>query len=328
MRVVVLAGGLSDERDVSLVSGSLIANALASKGYEVALLDLSKNLDTLDFEKLFSKEQRIYDFKISEKNPEINKEKRKIGKNVLECLKYADIVFNALHGSIGENGELQEIFDRLGIKYTGTGPIGSKIAMNKEMTKKILINNNILVPQIFDSTNFAFPVIVKPANNGSSIGVSIVHDSKQLEEAIKKVEEIDSKVIIEEYINGREFSVAILDNKALPIIEIKPKVGFYDYKNKYQEGLTEEICPADLDEEKTREIQDIALKVHHVLKLGTYSRIDFIMSSKGDIYCLEANTLPGMTPVSLMPQEAKAAGIGYENLCEIILKLSLNSLKK
>lgn len=330
MNVVVLAGGLSPERDVSLASGMLISNALVEKGHSVLLLDLYKGIKDDEMHLLFSNEKRNYDFTIDEEIPELTKKNTKnlIGRNVIKICKMADIVFLALHGSIGENGKLQAIFDCMGIKYTGSSYEGSILAMDKILTKKILEHDNIKTPKWHllknvRKENMKFPVVVKPANNGSSIGVSIANNLEEFEVAIIECEKYKDEIIIEEYIKGREFSVGILDKTALPPIEIIPKSGFYDYKNKYQEGKTIEICPPKISQDKIKEMQQIAIKVHNALLLGAYSRIDFILDENGNFNVLEANSLPGMTKTSLLPQEALVAGITYEDLCEKILLSNL-----
>ena len=330
MNVVVLAGGLSPERDVSLASGMLISNALVEKDHSVLLLDLYKGIEDNEMHLLFSNEKRNYDFTIDEEIPELTKKNTKnlIGRNVIKICKMADIVFLALHGSIGENGKLQAIFDCMGIKYTGSSYEGSILAMDKILKKKILGNDNIKTPKWHllknvRKENIKFPVVVKPANNGSSIGVSIANNLEEFEVAIIEYEKYKDEIIIEEYIKGREFSVGILDKTALPPIEIIPKAGFYDYKNKYQEGKTIEICPPKISQDKIKEMQQIAIKVHNALLLGAYSRIDFILDENGNFNVLEANSLPGMTKTSLLPQEALVAGITYEDLCEKILLSNL-----
>ena len=330
MNVVVLAGGLSPERDVSLASGMLISNALVEKDHSVLLLDLYKGIKDDEMHLLFSNEKRNYDFTIDEEIPELTKKNTKnlIGRNVIKICKMADIVFLALHGSIGENGKLQAIFDCMGIKYTGSSYEGSILAMDKILTKKILEHDNIKTPKWHllknvRKENIKFPVVVKPANNGSSIGVSIANNLEEFEVAIIECEKYKDEIIIEEYIKGREFSVGILDKTALPPIEIIPKSGFYDYKNKYQEGKTIEICPPKISQDKIKEMQQIAMKVHNALLLGAYSRIDFILDENGNFNVLEANSLPGMTKTSLLPQEALVAGITYEDLCEKILLSNL-----
>ena len=330
MNVVVLAGGLSPERDVSLASGMLISNALVEKDHSVLLLDLYKGIEDNEMHLLFSNEKRNYDFTIDEEIPELTKKNTKnlIGRNVIKICKMADIVFLALHGSIGENGKLQAIFDCMGIKYTGSSYEGSILAMDKILTKKILEHDNIKTPKWHllknvRKENIKFPVVVKPANNGSSIGVSIANNLEEFEVAIIECEKYKDEIIIEEYIKGREFSVGILDKTALPPIEIIPKAGFYDYKNKYQEGKTIEICPPKISQDKIKEMQQIAIKVHNALLLGAYSRIDFILDENGNFNVLEANSLPGMTKTSLLPQEALVTGITYEDLCEKILLSNL-----
>lgn len=346
MKIVVLAGGLSPERDVSLSSGSLIANALMEKGHGVLHLDVyegyQNTIHNMDELFLYSKDGIKYHYTVSDIEPDLNAIKVKnnnqlafIGPNVLDICGFADVVFMGLHGSIGENGSLQATFDNFNIKYTGTGYIGSLLAMDKDLSKRLFVQANIPTAEwilydinentIHDVKNtIGFPCVVKPCSCGSSIGVSIVKNLEELKTALSYAFKYETSVLIEKMINGREFSVGILNNKPLPVIEIIPTTGFYDYKNKYQSGLTSEICPADLSLELTRKVQEKALKVHKTLRLGGYSRIDFILDTKGEFICLEANTLPGMTPTSLIPQEAKCLGIEYNELCETIAMLPFN----
>ncbi|MHB1483065.1 MAG: D-alanine--D-alanine ligase family protein [Saccharofermentanales bacterium] len=337
MRIVVLAGGLSPERDVSLSSGSLIANALIENGHDVLLVDLYIGIQSENNELPFlnKNSSERYHFQIPASEPDLKKLKNEsengenlIGKNVLDICRSVDIVFIALHGSIGENGQLQAVFDAYGICYTGSGYIGSLLAMDKDISKKLMVINdiktacwnlyNIQEADIFDFKNVLYPCVVKPCSCGSSVGISIVENQDELNQAISYAKIHENLILIEDKITGREFSVGILNDIALPVIEIIPKMGFYDYKNKYQSGMSDEVCPANINDNITRKIQSVALSVHKILRLGFYSRIDFILDDKNDIYCLEANTLPGMTPTSLLPQEAKAAGISYNELCERI----------
>ena len=167
------------------------------------------------------------------------------------------------------------------------------------------------------------PCVVKPCSAGSSVGVSIVHDVPELKNALEVACKVEKNILVEKMIPGREFSVGILDGEALPVIEIIPKQGFYDYKNKYQAGAAQEVCPAELSAEETKKVQRLALRVHQVLRLGDYCRIDFILDNEDEFICLEANTLPGMTPTSLLPQEALAADIPYVELCNRIIRLAL-----
>ncbi len=343
MNVVVLCGGTSTERDVSISSGTLICKALESRGYNTVLLDVFLGLDSFSKETVFGLGEQGLKVKagVTEGAPNISKIKEMrqnpevfFGPNVLDICKAADIVYIALHGENGENGKVQATFDLLGIKYTGTGYEGSLLGMSKDLTRKVLIPCGVNMAkgitlykeESYESVkNKLFvPAVVKPANGGSSIGVAIVHNENDLKEAIELAKQYDDTVVIEEYIKGREFSIGVIDGKALPIIEIIPKQGFYDYKNKYQAGLTEEVCPANLDSENTLKMQQLAEKAYKALGLNVYSRIDFILSNTNEPYCLEANTLPGMTPTSLLPQEAAQVGMSYVDLCERIIELSLN----
>lgn len=348
MKIVVLAGGLSPERDVSLASGSLIANALISSGHEVVLVDVYEGLEVADnlLDSVFydASSHKAYTYSVPSVEPNLEEIKDRnnngralIGKNVINLCQRADVVFIALHGAMGENGQIQATFDALGITYTGTGYIGSLLAMDKDLTKQLLVQAQIGTAQwiLFDigvddlhkvENEICFPCVAKPCSNGSSIGVSIVYDENQLRDAIEEIKKYENLVIIEKMIKGREFSVGIIDGLALPVIEIIPKEGFYDYKNKYQAGRAEEICPAELTHELTSNIQQLALKVHKTLRLGDYSRIDFILNSDEEFICLEANTLPGMTPTSLIPQEAAVMGITYEALCEKIARLPMGNI--
>lgn len=346
MKIAVLAGGLSPERDVSLSSGSLIANALMEAGHAVLLLDVYEGSKTVasDDRDIFLTRGVKYEYLISEAEPNLEEivkrngnRKELIGPNVLPLCQKADVVFLALHGAMGENGQLQATLDNFGIRYTGSGYIGSLLAMDKDIAKRLLVQSDILTADwiLFDCkadsadrirAEVGFPCVVKPCSCGSSVGVSMVDDEPALAKALESAKLYETSVVVEKKIVGREFSVGILDNIALPPIEIIPKTGFYDYKNKYQGGMASEICPAELSPADTRKVQDIALSVHTALRLGGYSRIDFIRDAEGNFWCLEANTLPGMTPTSLLPQEAAAIGISYIQLCEKIAHMPLRSL--
>lgn len=335
MKIVVLAGGLSPERDVSLSSGTLISNALIEKGHDVMLLDLFLGIHNKEIEPTYInlKSKKTFSYVVPEQEPDLESIKRSIdnkncliGDGVIDLCKKSDVVFLALHGSIGENGQLQAILEIHGINYTGTDYAGSLLAMDKDLSKTLIRTTSVLTPNwkyvnVQSSTDFSdtkYPCVVKPCSCGSSIGVTIVENSCELTNAIACAKRYENFVIIEDKIVGREFSVGILNGKALPEIEIKPLIGFYDYKNKYQKGLAEEICPAKISSDIRNLLQNSAITVHRVLRLGFYSRIDFILDENNDAYCLEANTLPGMTPTSLLPQEALANGISYNDLCEKI----------
>ena len=340
MKIAVIAGGLSPERDVSLTSGSLIANSLMRSGHDVVLLDVCMKVDPDSPEADFSK-TRKYSYMVPETEPDLDAIRTEadcgnalIGEGVVDVCKRADLVFIALHGAMGENGQIQAVFDSYGIKYTGSPYDGCLLAMDKWLTKLMLSHTDVDFPEsVLTSVEnakdvadtFGFPCVIKPCSCGSSCGVSLIHSVDELESALKLVEKYEDSVIIEKFISGREFSCGILKGTALPPIEIKPKAGFYDYKNKYQKGLTEELCPAPITEAQDKQIREAALAVHKALRLGTYSRSDFILDeATGKFYCLEANTLPGMTPTSLFPQEAAAVGIDYDTLCETV---ALDALK-
>ncbi len=341
MKIIVLAGGLSPEREVSLTSGSLIANALMERGHEVALVDVYEGLEgELVWRGASGKK---YHAAVGEAVPDLAAVKARcggrealIGPGVLDACQAADVVFIALHGAMGENGQLQATLDNFGIRrYTGSGYIGSLLAMDKDITKRVLTLSGIAnAPWIlFDAAHddtervlreIGLPCVVKPCSCGSSVGVSIVETEEELSAALAFAREYEPLVLIERKIEGREFSIAILDGEALPAIEIIPKSGFYDYKNKYQGGCTTEICPAPLTPDEAERLAEAAKAVFAALRLENYARIDFILDRDGTFCCLEANTLPGMTPTSLMPQEAAAVGIPYPELCERLALLAYN----
>jgi len=247
-------------------------------------------------------------------------------------------VFIALHGTCGEDGRVQAAFDLLGIPYTGSGYLGSALAMDKDLTKRLVAGRVTTakwralsyteeeIETIVRET--ALPCVVKPAANGSSIGVSIVHDAAALRVALRECLGLGGKVVLEEYIRGREIQAAVLADRSLPSIEIIPKTGFYDYENKYQVGAAEEICPSPIPEEWERRVREATMTVYRALGLSVYARADFIVTDDGTPYFLEINTLPGMTPTSLVPQEAAAVGISYGELCETIVEESLKARKK
>lgn len=339
MKIVVLAGGLSPERDVSFSSGSMVYKALKKNGHQVILLDVYLGYEG-DTQGIF---ERDTDWaakigSISEKNPDLEavKAMRKdggrsfFGPNMISLCQEADVVFLALHGENGENGKVQAALDLMGVRYTGTDYLSSAICMDKGLTKEMFAMYGIPTPAGIklkkgeeDRQQVLFPCVVKACCGGSSVGVYMASSLEEYETAKKEAFGFDKEVVIEQYIKGREFSVGVMDGKALPVIEIAPLQGFYDYKNKYQAGSTVETCPAELPEEKTKEMQHYAEEAFRILRLKNYARMDFMMNEQGEIFCLEANTLPGMTPTSLLPQEAAAAGINFEQLCEKIVAAAL-----
>ena len=343
MNIIVLAGGYSTERDVSLSSGGQIANALTQNGHKVLLLDPYIGIDSLNtFENLYQTHKKSdYSYAIPTTAPDLAALKKAygngdalIGKNVLECCKLADVVFIGLHGSIGENGQIQALFDVHAIPYTGSGYVGSLLAMDKCLSKQLMVMHEIPTApyEIIDSENPTIkmkpPYVVKPANGGSSVGITIVHTESDSKKALEYANLYEEKILVEKFIEGREFTVGVLDGVALPSIEIIPKNSdWFDYSSKYQ-GTTDEICPADIPASLEQKLRSIALKTHNTLRLKHYSRTDFIVDNEGNIFCLEANSLPGMTPASLVPQQAAEAGIKYNELCEKIVTLALNKVEE
>lgn len=342
MRIVVLAGGTSTERDVSISSGLLVSAALREKGHEVVLLDVFKGYeqDICDVDALFKQNYSFTDsIKVGDTISDIeevreqrrDKSNRWLGENIIDICACADIIFLALHGGAGENGQIQATLDLLGLKYTGSGYLGSALAMNKGVSKSVLVQHNVLTPKgsVYKSAETAmswdcFPCVVKPCSGGSSIGITIAQNADEYKDSVKEAFGYgENEIVVEEYIKGREFSVGLLGGRALPPIEIIPEEGFYDYKTKYQAGAARDVCPADITKDEDRTMRSAAEAAYEALHLESYARIDFILTEDGKAYCLEANTLPGMTPTSLLPQEAKAEGTEYADLCEKIIEISL-----
>lgn len=344
MKIVVLAGGTSTERDVSIVSGTGICNGLRAKGHQAILVDVFCGAETVDWADPFPRE---YDVEaasayIKSFNPHIEqlKKMRKdfFGPNVLELCKKTDFVFLGLHGANGEDGRIQAAFDLMGIKYTGTGYLSSAMAMDKGVTKWMFQMKGVPVPggvtmkrhtrkEDLAELGLAFPVVVKTCCGGSSIGVYIVKDQEEYMKALDAAFVYEEEVVVEEFIQGTEYTVAVVDGKAYPVVQIVPCQGFYDYENKYKPGAVKETCPAPISSELTRRLQDYAVQGYRALGLESYARLDFIVTDDEKIYCLEANTLPGMTPTSLIPQEAAVLGMDYPTLCEELIRVSEKKYK-
>ena len=345
MNIVVLAGGTSTERDVSIVTGTMVCKALRRNchNHNAIVIDVF-----LGYEKTFNNTNDVFhnreDLDVLAENlkkrtlevAEIVKKRNAMGEsffgpNVLELCKAADIVFMGLHGSNGEDGKIQGAFDLLEIKYTGTGYLSSALAMNKDLTKTILAAEGVPMPGGFTVTSktagkkqdIPFPCVVKPCCGGSSVGVSIVNNEAEYKIALKEAFVWEDNLVVEEYVKGREFSIGVIEGIALPIIEIAPLEGFYDYKNKYNAGLVDETCPAQLTDEITEKMQAYAVHACFAINLETYGRVDFMLDENNKIFCLEINTLPGMTSTSLLPQEAQATGMSYDELCEHIIEISM-----
>ncbi len=345
MRIVVLAGGTSTERAISIVSGTGVCTALREKGHQAILVDVFGGVEEVDWENPFPESYDVekassYMKGFDDKIEQMKKDRKSFfGPNVLQLCELCDIVFLGLHGANGEDGRIQAAFDLMGIKYTGTGYLSSALAMDKGITKQMFRMNGVPTPagtsmeksacvRNLEELDMEFPVVVKTCCGGSSVGVYIVNNQKEYEEALDQAYSYENEVVVEEYVKGREFSVAVVDGKAYPVIEIAPLQGFYDYKNKYQPGSTVETCPAEISEELTQKMQRHAEAGAKALALEAYCRLDFIMKENGDMYCLEANTLPGMTATSLIPQEAKVLGMDYPSLCEELIRVSMKKYDK
>ncbi len=339
MNIVVLAGGTSTERQVSIVSGTQVTKALRSLGHKAILIGVFGGAAQLDVEQAFSEEYDVdaaaaYIRSFDEEAAAHPDRKPFFGPNVLAlCLK-SDAVFLALHGANGEDGRIQAAFDLMGIPYTGAGYLGSALAMDKEMAKILFRANGVPTPPgivvsrketpgAAEDNGVGLPCVVKPACGGSSVGVSIARTQAEYEHALEEGFRYEKVLIVEKFISGREFSVGVVDGTVYPVIEIAPIQGFYDYRNKYQAGSTVETCPADLPEEQTKQMQQAALDAYRALGLTSYGRMDVMMDEQGGMYVLEANTLPGMTPTSLLPQEAAAIGMDFAHLCEKLIEVSI-----
>ena len=346
MKIVVLCGGLSMERNVSISSGTLICRALRELGHKAVLVDMFYGLEDVEtpIERLFDDLPPVEAQSVAGE-PDLEKVKadRKwksaslVGKGVFELCGMADVVFLGLHGACGEDGRIQAALDLMGIPYTGSGYLGSAIAMDKDLTKQLVRNAGVRTPKWRIASycrepieqmaaSMPLPCVVKPVDSGSSIGVAIATTHEELIAALEMNRPL-GRVILEQYVKGREIQVAVLKGRNLPSIEIIPKHGFYDYKNKYEAGASVEICPAPIDPAVEEALGESALKVHMLLGLKTYSRTDFILDESGDFYFLEINTLPGMTPTSLVPQEAAAVGIDYKALCQAIVDDAMGGAK-
>lgn len=330
MRIAVLFGGTSSERDVSIASGSQVVKALREAGHDVIAVDTATGvLGKADENKLLTAgvapvppEEASLDMLRSGDTSAIVSAPELAG---------IDVIFLALHGGTGENGTLQAMLELTGIPYTGSGPLGSAVAMDKDMTKRILVHAGVPTPDWVMApvdveeavARVGLPLIVKANKQGSTVGLTKVKNPKDFGAALEKAYQHDDEVMVEQFIPGRELTVPILADEPLPVGEIIIESEIFDYETKYQSGKAEEIFPADLPGAITIQAQMFALKAHRALKLRGYSRVDFRLDSDNKLWCLEANTLPGMTAASLFPKGAAAAGMGFPEVCERICLLAL-----
>ena len=333
MKVAVLTGGTSSERDVALASGLQVARALRARRHPVSLVDLAAGFVPPEHE------DALLPTGVGREPPPLDRlrelERGMLGSGLgeLPVFRNADVIFLALHGGRGEDGTFQAILDVIGVPYTGSGHLASALAMDKDLAKRILRDHGITCPAWAMTPTTAervrrevgYPCVVKPSKQGSSVGMSLVRRGRDLAKAITLAARYDDEVMVEQFIAGREYTVGILGEDALPVVEIRPKHELFDYECKYTPGMAEEIAPAPIDAALAAKLQDAAQRAHRALKLGGYSRIDFRADADGGIFFLEANTLPGLTANSLIPKAARAAGIGFPVLCETICRLALQA---
>ena len=294
LHLAVLMGGPGSEREVSLRSGAAVARAFRGAGYRVSEVDV-KGLD-------------------------------------FELLDGTDLCINMIHGTFGEDGQIQAILDRRGVAYTGEGESASRIAFDKLASKELFVRAGVPTPRSEviapgAKPTLALPIVVKAPREGSSVGVHLVREAGQLEAALADCANLDPEILIEELVEGRELTVGVVGDRAMAVVEIRPHEGFYDYAHKYTKGASEYFCPAPLDEATTRRVQETALAAHRALGLEVYSRVDILLRADGELFVLEANTIPGMTETSLLPKAAAAVGIDFLALCEEIARLSLQHRK-
>ncbi len=329
MKVAVLFGGTSSERDVSIASGSQVFRALREAGHEVVAVDTARGVLAP------AEQERLLDAGVAHAPPrEADLAGLRSATPALltdQILGNVDVAFLALHGGSGADGTLQTMLELAGIPYTGSGPLASGVAMDKDFTKRLLRYAGVPTPDWLMAPASAedaeralgYPMVVKPSKQGSTVGLSVVHERTELQPAIEEAFRHDDEVMLEAFVAGRELTVGILGDQALPVGEIIVQREIFDYETKYQPGMAEEIFPADLSEEQAAEVQELALRSHRALKLRGYSRIDFRLDAHGVFWCLEANTLPGMTANSLLPKGARAAGIDFVDLCDRICSLAI-----
>ena len=334
MRIAVLMGGTSDERDVSLSSGAQVAAALREAGHEVVAVDTTRGALSADEERKLL-HSGVNALPPTRQTLDLLQTGDTTALTEAPQVRDADVFFLALHGGQGEDGTLQSLLEIAGLTYTGSGPTGCRLAMDKDLTKRLLRDAGVPTPGWIHvrrgepgptadeaAAQLGIPLIVKAASGGSSLRLRLAHDMQEVADAVEEARGWDDDVLFEQFVSGREFTVGILGDEALPVGEIIPENEIFDYECKYQPGMAAEIFPADIPDELARRIQELALQTHRVLRLEDFSRVDFIVDDAGGVWCLEANSLPGMTANSLLPKAARAAGIGFPELCDRIATLA------
>jgi D-alanine-D-alanine ligase len=332
LHVTVLTGGTSAERDVALASAVQVIGALRQFGHQVAVVDTARGfIPERDEASLLPARVGLTppaaeDLAILEQGFLLS------GLRDLAVVRDADVLFLALHGGRGEDGTVQTILDVLGVPYTGSGPLGSALAMDKDVSKRLFRASGIgtadwmMAPVSVDDVEakLGWPAVVKPSKQGSTVGLTVVKDRAGFAPAVDLAFQYDDEVMVEAFVPGRELTVGILGDQALAVGEIIPRHEIFDYECKYTPGMSEEVFPAQLPQDVAEECQQLGLQAHRVLKLGGYSRVDFRLDPQGRLFCLEANTLPGMTSTSLLPQSARAVGISFPELCDRICQAALS----
>jgi D-alanine-D-alanine ligase len=333
VKITVLTGGTSVERDVALATAAQVVRALRSRGHTVAVADTARGAipvseESLSLSGLVGREPpRLEELVALERGVLLT------GLATLPVIRGAEVLFLALHGGRGEDGTLQALLDIVGVPYTGSGALGSGMAMDKDISKRLFRIADIptadwlMTPATAEEAGrrLGWPLVVKPSKQGSTVGLTVVKDPLDYDAAVELATRYDDEVMLEAFVPGRELTVGILEDRALGVGEIIPQHEVFDYECKYTPGMSEEIFPADLPPATTDECQRLGLAAHRVLKLGGYSRVDFRLTPDGELLCLEVNTLPGMTATSLLPQSAAAVGIPFPELCERISLASRHS---
>ena len=329
-RVTVLTGGSTPERDVAFAGAAQVVQALRGLGHAVTVVD------TVDGPLSPAAEQRVLVPSVGRTPPTEDElkalEERELGPGLVELREITDaeLVFLVLHGRQGEGGTLQALLEAAGIAYTGSGPLGSALAMDKDVAKRLFQWAEVpTAPWVVWPADqsavdgLGFPLVVKPSKVGSTVGLTVVTRAPEIEAAVSLARRFDDEVLLESFIPGRELTCGVLGDRALAVGEIFPSHDIFDYECKYTPGMSREIFPADLPAPVAERVQALALAVHRALKLRDFSRVDFRLHPDGTPYCLEANTLPGVTATSLLPQSAAAVGIGFAQLCDTICRLTL-----
>ena len=331
MRIAVVLGGTNEERNVSLATGRAVVAALRERGHEVVAVDPAHGAVPPE------EEARMLGGEVGADPPGLDELARLGGSAVgsalaeLPAIRRADVVFLALHGEFGEDGTVQGLMDLAGVAYTGSGCLGSAVAFDKRVSKELLDRAGVPTPAWTPAGESAarvlemlgLPLVVKPSSGGSTVGLTVVRDASELEPAIELAARYDDDVLCEAFVAGRELTVAVLDGEALPPVEIIPSHEIYDYECKYTPGLSRYVAPAELTADEAARLQEAAVTAYRALRQSSYSRIDFRRADDGSHWCLEANSLPGMTATSLVPKAAAAAGIDFPELCDRIARSAL-----